>query len=172
MTTEDLEGHIDTLAFLNDQISGRIDQQSQSLDRLDTKAALVIGYAVAAVTFLATRHTQPVLAGLAYVGYAVAVAFGLAALFVRTYEYINPRILLDKYARATKTAALAAVAATSVGMFETNDKQQKRKVRAWRLSVSFLLIATTLLVSALLVQTYKHDQTHQRSQTAAPVLKG
>ncbi|MGH3408368.1 MAG: hypothetical protein ACRDRJ_38630 [Streptosporangiaceae bacterium] len=171
MAAEDLEGQIETLTFLNNQISGRMDRQSESLDRIDTKAALVIGYAGAAVTFLATRHPQPTLAGLAYVGYGIAAAFGLAALFVRSYRYLDPRALLDEHAGSAMAVALAEVAATSVIMFETNDRQQGRKVRHWKLSVVALLAATALLVSAILLQTDSHDQAHQHSQAMAAALR-
>jgi hypothetical protein len=70
MTPQQLEERAPTLELINAEITASIARQASSGRNLDTKAVLLIGYAGAAASFLATRHVQPVLAALAYAAYA------------------------------------------------------------------------------------------------------
>jgi uncharacterized membrane protein len=166
MTPEELERHADTLAVINNELSSRLDRQSDSLNAIDTKAGLVIGYTLAAASFLATRHAQPVLVGLAYAAYALAAGLGVAALAVWNFREIEPRPLL-RYANRSAAATYAALMATRVQVFDTNQRRQKRKARQWWLSLAAVLAGTILMVSAILVQTYEHDRAEPGRQPAA-----
>src|SRR6266496_5785751 len=55
MTPDELERQAETLAFINSELVCRLDRQSDSLAKIDNKAVLVVGYALAAASFLATR---------------------------------------------------------------------------------------------------------------------
>src|SRR5260370_17645936 len=70
VTPKEPEPQAETLDLINSEISASLARQSDSGKNIDTKAVVLVGYAVAAAAFLATRHAQPVLAALAYIAYA------------------------------------------------------------------------------------------------------
>jgi hypothetical protein len=161
MTPEDFEKHAGTLDLINREIASRLDRQTDSTAKIDTKASLVIGYTIAAASFLATRHAQPVLAALAFIAYTAAVGFGIASLAVWNYKDIKPRTLVA-YANASQAGALAPLISRRVMDFETNDSRQRRKAVQWWISLTALLLGAVLMVAAILVQTYDHGRAEQR----------
>src|SRR5260370_9814981 len=76
VTPKEPEPQAETLDLINSEISASLARQSDSGKNIDTEAVVLVGYAVAAAAFLATRHAQPLLAALAYIAYAAAAPFG------------------------------------------------------------------------------------------------
>jgi multidrug transporter EmrE-like cation transporter len=151
MTPEQLENHADALELLNSEITASLARQAGSGQRLDTKAVLLVGYAGAAASFLATRHAQPILAGLAYAAFAACAATGIWAYAVRTYQDVpQPRRLFTDYLPKTKAETLAALAATRVRAFEDNAPKHASKARRWWISLGSLVIGMTLMLFALI----------------------
>jgi hypothetical protein len=171
MTPEELERQTETLALINSEIVGRLDRQTDCLNRIDTKAVLVVGYAIAAVSFLATRHAQPLLAGLAYAAFAVAAGCGIATLALRNYPDIGCRRLVTGYAGGSRAVILAALVANRVEDFEYKKSRLKAKARGWWISLAALLTGTILMVTAILVQTGQHDHRQSVGQPAASVVR-
>src|SRR5215831_422903 len=102
-----------TLQIINAEITAALARASDASSRIDNKAIVLVGYAGAAATFLATRHPQPILAGLAYTAYATAAAFGIWAYAVQTYTDVpNPSALFRTYSEKQPAEVLAALAAT------------------------------------------------------------
>jgi len=157
MTPDEVERQAETLALINSELASRLDRQADSLAKIDNKAVVVIGYALAATTFLATRHAQPALTALAYALFAVAIGFGIMVIAVRNYQDIEPRPLFVGYAPRSMAATLAAVAAKRVKHFEFNRGRLNKKAWQWWTSLIALVVGTTLMVAAILVQTSGHD---------------
>jgi hypothetical protein len=151
MTPDEVERQAETLTLINNELTSRLDRQAGSLANLDNKAVIVIGYALAAATFLATRHAQPVLATSAYGAFAVAAGFGIMVVAIRNYQDIEPRPLFTGYASRSRAVTLAAVAAKRVKHFEFNRDRLNRKAWQWWASLSALVIGTVLMVAAILV---------------------
>jgi len=150
MTPQQLEERAPTLELINAEITASIARQASSGRNLDTKAVLLIGYAGAAASFLATRHAQPVLAAFAYAAFAAAFAAGIWAAAVREYQDVpEPRRLFTEYLARSRAEALAALAASRVGAFESNTRKQARKARGWWLSLGCLAVGMTLMLFAL-----------------------
>src|SRR5438874_1225918 len=78
VTPGDIQSQADTLELINTELAARLDRQADASDKIDTKAVVLAGYVVAAASFLATQHPQPLLAGLAYAAYIAT--FGLNVL--------------------------------------------------------------------------------------------
>ncbi len=172
MTPDELERQAETLAFINSELVGRLDRQSDSLAKIDNKAVLVVGYALAAASFLATRHAQPVLASLAYAVYAAAAGCGIATLALRNYPDIDCRWLVNGYAERSRAAILAALAANRVEDFEFKKCRMKAKARGWWVSVAALVIGTILMVTAILVQNERHDRPERPAGRPAASIVG
>ena len=150
VTPDELEHHAETLDLINTEVAASLARQFDAGASIDTKAAILVGYAAAASSFLATRHAEPVLAALAYVAYGVAAAFGLWAYAVRLYQDVpDPRQLFNRYLARPKVQVLAAVAATRVQAFENNALKQARKARRWWASVASLAIGVVLMILAM-----------------------
>jgi hypothetical protein len=171
MTPAELDRQADTLALINDDIAGRLDRQAASLDKIDNKAVVVVGYALAAASFLATRNSQPVLAGLAFGAFAVAAVFGVLALAVWNYQDTEP-VALVQYVSVNRGQALAAMIANRTQIFAANSRRQRVKARQWWISISVLLLGTALMVAAILVHTTKHDRADSTAGTAAVSVYG
>jgi hypothetical protein len=131
MSEDELEGQGETLALISTEIAALLDRQSGALDKIDNKAVAMIGYALTAATFLATRHAQPVLAIIAYLAFITALAFGIAAMAVRKYDDLDPRSLL-RYAKSGAVQTRARLAVNQVQTFESNMEKQNKKADHWR----------------------------------------
>ena len=148
----------DTVELINTEVRDRLARQSSAGAQIDTKAVVLVGYVIAASSFLATRQSQPVLTGLALTAYAVAAAFGISAYAVGTYQDVpEPRHLLNEYATESKIAALAALAATRVEAFESNTLKHERKAARWQISLAALAAGAVLMFLSLYVHTGSHD---------------
>jgi hypothetical protein len=159
MTPGKPELQTETLELIKDEVESRFKRQFDSLTAIDTKAGLVVGYALTAAAFLATRKAQPILVGLADGAYLVAAGFGVATLAVRHYQDVGARALFNSHARHSRAAALAAVTANQIKQLEFNDGILRKKARQWWISLAMLMLATLLMIAAILVQTYQHEHT-------------
>ena len=158
MTPDELERQAETLDLINSELTARLDRQADSDAKIDTKAVTLIGYAVVAASFLATRHPQVILASLAYGFYAIAVLLSLSAYALARYRDVpDPRALFNRYAARPKSVALVALAAQRVKAFEANARQHERKSSLWRASSVSLLLGVTLMIVSIVVQTGQHD---------------
>jgi hypothetical protein len=153
-----LEARAQTLELINNELTARLDRQVDAGASIDTKAIAVAGYVVAAAAFLATQHPQPVLAGLAYGLYAVALLLGVLAYGVGSYGDVpNPRRLFNGYATRPKAQVLAALAAQRVRVFEANARRHERKARFWRSSLACLAAGVLCMLLSLVGNTGQHD---------------
>src|SRR5260221_14622151 len=116
VTPKEPEPQAETLDLINSEISASLARQSDSGKNIDTKAVVLVGYAVAAAAFLATRHAQPVLAALAYIAYAAAGSFGVWAYALPLYQDgPGPRKLFHGDLERPGGEALAALSGEGVG---------------------------------------------------------
>jgi hypothetical protein len=142
----------DTIELINTELSDRLVRQSAAGAQIDTKAVVLVGYVVAASSFLATQPSKPALTWLALAAYAVSAAFGIWAYAVGTYQDVpEPRHLLNEYATRTKTSALAALAATRVEVFESNAPKHERKAARWQISLAALMAGALLMFLSLYI---------------------
>ena len=168
VTNKGPELQADTLELINTELANRLSRQTAARRQVDTKAALLVGYVAAASSFLATRHSQPVLTWLAFAAYAIAAGLGIGAYAVGTYQDVpDPRRLFNQYALQPKSAALAALAARRVKAFESNEPKQRRKAKLWQASVAALMTGVVLMFAALYVHTDSHDRSAQQGRSPA-----
>ena len=163
-----VEEHAETLELINAELTARLDRQADSSAKIDTKAIVLAGYVVAAVSFLATQHPQPVLAAMAYGAYIVTFGLDVFAYAVGPARDVpDPRRLLNRYAVRSKPQVLAALAAERVKAFEANAHRHRRKARLWQVSLATLAAGVTLMVASVVVHTDKHDDTSQPKRIRA-----
>jgi hypothetical protein len=152
VTPENLKHQADTLELIHAELSARLDRLSDGAAKVDNKAIVLIGYAGAAASFLATRKPEFVLAALAYVAYAVAAVFGIFASAARNYQDpIREPGFPGGYLGKSKPAALLRLVYWQVKALEHNRKYQIGKVRLWWISLAALAVGMVLMVASLVV---------------------
>jgi hypothetical protein len=146
-----LQHRAETLELLNAEITASLDRQAASAQRLETKSVLLVGYAGAAASFLATRHNpQHLLAALAYLAFGASAGAGIWAYAVRLYQDVpEPRRLFTTYLPKSRPQTLAALASTRVEAFEANAAKRARKARRWWISLASLTLGMALMIAAL-----------------------
>lgn len=161
------EGDPETLKLILDELTARVTRQIDGSKSIDTKAGILAGFAATAATFLAPRHVQPVLAGAAYAGYAVAFVFALAALAVTTYKDVpDARVLVNEYALEPKIKALRDLVVERTKALEANADKQAKKARRWWTAAVALGVGVVFSVLAVLV--VHTDGRAQTSEKKAP----
>lgn len=150
-TDDQLERQVNTLELINDELENRLARQFESDSKVDTKAGVLAGFSATAAQFLATQHTQPIIAGLAFVGYAVAFAFGTWSLAVSAWRSVpEPRHLVDVYVTKSRAHTLAALVSTKVQACEANVVRRNRKVRHWRVGLAAFTLGFVFSVAAII----------------------
>ncbi|WP_247721323.1 hypothetical protein [Streptomyces sennicomposti] len=158
MTPQQLRDQEPTLELINTELASRMARQSESGAKVDTKTVFLVGFAATATQFLASRSFEPFTGTAAFAAYAVAIGYGIAIFNLAEYEDIKPREVLDTHGRSTKGAALVALAATRVGMFEKNAHLHARKTRRWTVSLTMLVIGVCLSTASILLHTDVHGR--------------
>jgi hypothetical protein len=156
-----------TLEQLNSEIAAAHERLSDALSSADAKTVLVVGYALAAATFLATQHPEKILGALAYLAFGLAVVSAIFAYAIRNYREVEPRVLFNDYFDKDKAELLRALAATRVQHYEHNKDLLNTKVAHWWRSLALLLTGTVLMISGILVHTGSHDVKRAAGRVAA-----
>ena len=172
MTGEDHAESIDTLQFINDELTGRAGRQSDAGKSIDAKAGILAGFAAAATQFLAARHGQLALTIVAFVAYGVAFGFAVWALSLATYQDVPDAVeLVNTYAREPKDRALRDLIVERARAIKNNEAKQKKKARRWWIALAALVVGLVVSVVAI-VETDDRDAagaTQQRQPTTGGV---
>jgi hypothetical protein len=140
-----------TYRLLSETTRDRLLAQRDSIDRIETKGTVLLGFAIAIAQLYVTQSDAVTeLRVLAFVGFALAVVFGL--FVVRPYEHRYPpeplefcetflevrSLLIDKWLGAARAEA-----------FEANVLPAKRKERFYWLTLAALIGAAVVSVVSL-----------------------
>jgi hypothetical protein len=164
-----MQNQAGTLELINAELAARLDRQADASDKIDTKAVVLAGYVVAAASFLATQHSQAVLASIAYAAYIATFGLNVLVYAVGAHGDVpDPRGLFNNYAGRTKAEVLAALAATRVRAFDYNARQSRRRALLWRASLASLAVGVMFMVLSVAVHTSPHDSVPRPARSAAP----
>lgn len=132
------------LDLLNDQLERRIQTQFTVADRIDTKAAIVLGFTATAAQFVVTHpHRTGWTTKAAVVGYGVAFIAGLVALGLRKYATVpKPDWLVGQYESLLQSGGdsirrpiLGKLVALRRQAAEHNSRVDSKKTKAWWISL-------------------------------------
>jgi hypothetical protein len=170
-STEDgvADPDLETLRLVHQEVSERSSRLAANSDRIDTKATTLLGFVLAAATFLASKSPQPVLAVLGYLGFTLAGYFGIRSMRPRAFKDApEPGPLMRDVAPRSEAAALTLITTAKVQAFEHNHKTHEDKAKHWSLSLRTLMVAALLAVLALAIGDGKSDGNEQQQQRPAP----
>jgi hypothetical protein len=157
MPEQEIQSANPTLHFINTEIGAALDRQSHALDQIEAKTAVVVGYAVAAAAFLATRPFEWILGVAGYLMLALSVGYAIRSYWTGRYPEISPSELFNRYYDKEVDDVVRAVAASRALHYDQTAKTLHTKVGSWNRSLRALVAATALMVAALVVQTVVHD---------------
>lgn len=154
------EVELDNVRLINDEISARLGRLDANGARLDAKATTLLGFVLAAATFLAA-HTGPHWWKLAaFVALGVSGVFGLAAMRPRTHhDSPEPAPLWADMKARTEMATLALLIESKVKVFKLNKAVHERKAVHWRFSMGALTLAVAFTVTTLAIGSNSHGET-------------
>jgi len=154
------EEHKDALELLNSEFAERLKRQSDSGARVDAKAGVLGGFAVTAMTFQARQTVaHPVLGWLSVGAFGLAFLSAVGSLILVAYQDTAPDKMVGEYVMLDRPAALARLVQLRLRIFERNAVLHSWKVRAWVVSLAFLVAGF-----ALTVGTVVHTGSHGASE--------
>jgi dipeptide/tripeptide permease len=151
------EYDLDNLRLIHDEIAARTGRLADSGARLDAKATTLLGFVLAAATFLAA-HTGPFWWKFAtFAAMAVAGALAMAAMTPRKHHDAPEPEQFWQFTRKRKEpATLALLIAAKIKVFNTNHKIHEGKAALWRWSLVALTLAVLLTVTTLAIGSTQH----------------
>jgi hypothetical protein len=153
VTETDQADRLATYELLNDELKDKLKQQAESAVRVDTKAAIVVGFAVTALQLFIPRFTHWWLALPAVAAYALAIIFGVATLAVRSHASPpRPQHLVDEYRARVRREVLGVLIGARVKAHEENRKSHLIRVRYWWVSLHALVGAVAFSSLDLLLE--------------------
>jgi hypothetical protein len=143
------------LKLINTELAARLTRQDQSMSRVETKSAVVIGFAVTAAQFLATRHpfSSPwsILFGLsAFLCYIAAFTVGVWTLRVEKFKDLSATGL-RALAEQAEVEVLRQLIGTRRKNFEDNKLSAVRKARGWWWSTWLLAFGLLLSIACMVL---------------------
>jgi hypothetical protein len=140
----------DSLELINDEISARMGRQITSVDRIDTKVTVLLGFLLTAGTWAATLRDKNLLLALVSAA-AAAGALVTGFLCLRPYNFqdapVPTRLIELRY--ETRYELLGKLVAAKAFAFERNETARIKKTRLWKASLTFLIVAAGLMVASI-----------------------
>lgn len=151
------EDNLDNLRLIHDEISARSNRLDANGARLDSKATTLLGFVLAAATFLAAHDSPIGWKVAAFAAMSIAGGLGIAAMRPRKHQDApEPGPLWNHMKARQESVTLALLIAAKVEAFEKNQKIHELKATQWRRSLVALTLAVTLTVTALAIGTKDH----------------
>lgn len=139
----------DTLELANHLLEERLASQKAGIERIETKATLLMGFAVVGAQFV-VREARGGWTAAAVISYLLALAFGVIAIALYEHdEPPRPSRLVEAYLGQPRASLLDVLVRTREAAFYTNQRHALRKRRAWIATLGFVAVAVLLSATAL-----------------------
>ncbi|MFP5316676.1 MAG: hypothetical protein ACLGI2_00065 [Acidimicrobiia bacterium] len=159
----------ETWQLLNDELRLRLDVQRTAFNRIEGRAALILGAVFAAIQFVAGKDLSSPWLSWALGAYGVAMATSLCvAALPRRFEEVKPRSIVVGLWLYPKGRAAAELANNRLKAFEQNVKRQGLMILIVRVSVAFAIAGAILSVLHLT----RGDSTNARNSAGRWVCPG
>lgn len=132
---EALEEQPETWELLSEEGRYLLDSQRAAGERIETKAGLVIGAALASAQFVAAQQVESRWLPIALVSYAASIAAGLWCVRPRTFDNIGLEQLLTGLWRYPKGRAAAEIVNNRNVAIKANARRHQARVTWFWLSL-------------------------------------
>lgn len=138
-----------TWEMLSEEGRYLLDSQRAAGERIETKAAVVIGAALTAAQFVATRELHSYWLPLALAAYLVAIGAGLVCVRPRTFDNIGLEQLLKGLWWYPKGRAAAEIVNNRNLAVKANARRHQSRVTWFWLSLTTLALGAIMSVGHL-----------------------
>jgi hypothetical protein len=133
-----------TWLLLNDELRHRHDSQRSSFEKLEGRAAIVLGAATGALLFVAKEDVSGPWLTPALAAFAGSIACSLVAVLPSRFKELRARSLVVGLWLRSPGNAAAEIANARLAAIEENVVRQARMVRFARASVALVLAGVIL----------------------------
>ena len=137
----------ETLELVYNEVKGALNTQFQSLDGLNTKASVIVGFVgvIIGISLNLYSHSNSYLFGSCMTLFLISIFFALYAYKVENYwRDPEPRRLAENYLRKDGAHVKKQLIDNFIQSFEDNEIKIKRKGRY--INYSLILLSTGLIV--------------------------
>ena len=145
----------ETLELVYNEVKGALNTQIQSLDGLNTKASVIIGFigVILGISLNLYPHSNPYLFGSCMTLLLISSFFALSAYRVESYRRDpEPRKLTENYLRDDSEKVKKQLIDNFIQSFENNKIKIKKKVKYINYSLILLFIGLIVLTLSILVE--------------------
>ncbi len=127
--TTRLEDRERNLELIHDEVKQRLQAQMKAIERIETKAVVLAGFAATAVQLMLSRqaHTRLWLLAVSLLALSFLASLGVITL-TRYQDPPSPQALVEKYEEVRKVDTLARVVGMKVEAYALNALPARRKV--------------------------------------------
>ncbi len=139
-----------TLELAERVVRDRLQAQRTAIERIETKATVLLGFAAAAVQFVLRSETSGGWLIASLVFYGLSLLAGLAAIGLYEHRYPpEPGRLVQAYLDLPKAHVLDVLVRSRAEAFYENGRHMRRKRWAWQATLISLVVAVVLSAVAL-----------------------
>jgi len=145
----------ETLELVYKEVDNALNRQFQSLDGLDTKASVIIGFigVILGISLNLYPHSNPYLFGLCMALFLISIFFALYAYKVKRYRRDpEPRKLAEKYLEDNAKKVKKQLIDNFIQSYEDNKIKKGKKVKYINYSLIILFIGLIVLTLSILVE--------------------
>jgi hypothetical protein len=145
----------ETLELVYNEVKDALNTQIQSLDGLDTKASVIVGFVglIIGISLNLYSYSNSYLFGLCITLFLTSIFSTLCAYKVESYRRDpEPRTLTEKYLRKDDKKVKKQLIDNFIQSFEDNKTKIEKKVKYINYSILLLFIGLIVLTLSIIVE--------------------
>lgn len=144
----------ETLELIYDEVKDALNMQFQSVEGLNTKASVIIGFVgvIIGISLQLYSQSNSYLFGSCMTLFMISIFLSLSAYKVKGYRRDpKPRALTEKYLSEDEKKVKKQLIDNFIQSFEDNKTKIEEKVKYINYSLRFLFLGLIVLITSILV---------------------
>ena len=145
----------ETLELIYNEVKDRLNTQFQSLDGLNTKASVVIGFVgvIIGISLQLYSQSNTYLFCSCMILFMISIFFSFSAYKIKSYRIDpKPRALTEKYLMEDDKKVKKQLIDNFIESFEDNKNKIEKKGKYINCSLIFLFVGLIVLISSIIVE--------------------
>ena len=144
----------ETLDLVYNEVKDALNMQFQSMDGLNTKASVIIGFVgvIIGISLQLYSQSNSYLFGSCMTLFLISIFFSFSAYKIKSYRRDpEPRELTEKYLREDDKEVKKQLIDNFIASFEENKNKIEEKVKYINYSLILLFVGLIVLISSIIV---------------------
>ena len=144
----------ETLDLVYNEVKDALNMQFQSMDGLNTKASVIIGFVgvIIGISLQLYSQSNSYLFGSCMTLFMISIFFSFSAYKIKSYRRDpEPRDLTEKYLREDDKEVKKQLIDNFIASFEENKNKIEEKVKYINYSLILLFVGLIVLISSIIV---------------------